>query len=71
MTVAHDVAGVARVALAEDGLARLEHARHRDLGDPLEVALLQSLEHGHPPEQLDDLGRALDHRLGDTTTGGR
>ena len=53
--VAHDVAGVAGVALAEHDLARLEVARHRHLGDPLEVAPLERREHGHAPEQLDDV----------------
>ena len=55
VTLAHDVAGVARVALAEDHLAGLEAARHGELGDPLEVALLERREHGHAPEQLDHL----------------
>ena len=53
--VAHDVAGVAGVALAEHDLPRLELARHRHLGDPLEVAALERRERGHPREQLDDL----------------
>ena len=54
----HDVAGVARVALAEHDLAGLEAPRHRQLGDPLEVAGHERGENGHPPEQLHDLLRA-------------
>ena len=55
MALAHDVAGVAGVALAEHHLARLEPARHRQLGDPLEIALHERGEHGHAPEQLHHL----------------
>ena len=55
MALAHDVAGVAGVAFAEHHLARLELARHRDLGDPLEVAALERRERGHPREQLYDV----------------
>ena len=54
--VAHDVAGVAGVALAEHHLPGLEAARHRHLGDPLEIAALERREDGHAPEQLDHLG---------------
>ena len=55
LTVAHDVTGVAVVALAEHELPRVELARHRHLRDPLEVARLERFEGGHPPQQLDDL----------------
>ena len=50
---ANDVAGVARVALAEDDLARLELARHRQLGDPLQIVCIERGEHRHAREQLD------------------
>ena len=56
MPPGHDVAGVARVALAENGLAGLEVTRHCQLSDALEVALLEGGEDGHTCEQLDHLG---------------
>ena len=52
-TGANDVAGVARVALAEYDLARLERARDGEVGDPLEVFALERREHRHAREQLD------------------
>ena len=52
MALLHHVAGVARVALAEHHLARLEAARHRQFGYPLEIALHEGGEHRHSPEQL-------------------
>ena len=55
VALANHVAGVAGVALAEHDLARLEAARHRQLGYPLEVAHHEGGEHGHPPEQLHHL----------------
>ncbi len=51
----HDVAGVAPIALAEHHLAGLEAPGHRQLGDALEVRLLQRREHRHAAEQLHDL----------------
>ena len=45
--LADDVAGVAVVALAEHQLPGLERARHGQLGDPLEVAVLERLEDRH------------------------
>jgi hypothetical protein len=53
--LADDVAGVARVALAEHDLPRLELARNRKFCDLLEVALHERREHGHAPEQIDNL----------------
>ena len=53
---AHDVAGVAGVALAEDDLTGLELAGHGELCDPLQVGGHERREHGHAREQLDDLG---------------
>ncbi len=53
---AHDVAGVAGVALAKDDLAGLELAGHGELGDALQVGGVQRGEHGHACEQFDDLG---------------
>jgi hypothetical protein len=53
VALADDVAGVAGVALAEDDLTGLEAARHRHLGDSLQVADRERGEHGHPAEQLD------------------
>ncbi len=53
LPLAHDVAGVALIALAEDRLAGLEAPGDGHLRDPLEVAGLERREHRHPPEQLD------------------
>ncbi len=53
--LAHDVAGVARVALAEHRLPRLELARHRDLGDALQIGGLERRERGDATQQLDYL----------------
>jgi hypothetical protein len=51
-TGADDVAGVARVALAEHNLARLKRARNREIGDPLQVLVFERGEHRHAREQL-------------------
>ena len=53
--LAHDVARVAGVALAKHHLAHSEAPGHRELRDLLEITALERREHGHPPEQLDDL----------------
>jgi len=50
---ADDVAGVAGVALAEHHLARLERAGNGEVGDPLEVLVLERREDRHAGEQLD------------------
>ncbi len=50
---AHDVAGVAGVALAEHRLARLEARGTATSAIRCEVVGLERREHGHPPEQLD------------------
>ena len=55
VALADDVAGVAGVALAEHDLLRRELARHRHLGDPLEVAALERRERRDPSEQLDNV----------------
>src|SRR5262249_25360931 len=52
-TLAHDVAGVAGVALAEDHLIRLEPARNRELGNALQIGALERGEHGYATQQLD------------------
>ena len=51
-TGADDVAGVARVALAEHNLARLKRARNSQVGNPLQVLDLERGEHRHAREQL-------------------
>ena len=53
---AHDVARVAAVPLAEHDLAGIELPRHRQVGDPLQVVEDERRGHGHPRQQLDDLG---------------
>jgi hypothetical protein len=55
VALANDVAGVARVALAKHRLPRLERSRHSHFCDSLQVGPLQRREHGHSPEQLDDV----------------
>ena len=55
MAGANDVAGVARVALAEHHLPRLERTRNGEVGDPLEVLGLKRGEHRHACQQLHHL----------------
>ena len=52
---AHDIAGVAGVALPEDGLARREAARNRDVDDLGEILLAESRERGHGLQKGDRL----------------
>src|SRR5205085_1516547 len=58
---AHDVAGVALVALAEDDLPRLVPARHGDLGDARKLLGPERLERRDAGEQRD---RVLHARRG-------
>jgi len=68
VTAAHYVAGVARLALAKDGLAGRELARDGDLRDPPEIGLLERRERRYAPEQLDDVRcTCCPHEQGDTT----
>ena len=50
-----DVARIACIPLAEDELAGCEQSGHGQLGDLLQVALLQRSEHRHAGKQLDYL----------------
>jgi hypothetical protein len=50
--VAHHVTGVAGVALAEDHLAAIEAARHRDAGHLLDLTPLEAREDLDAREQL-------------------
>ena len=52
---AHDVARVARVALAKHDLSHVEVTWHGELRDPLQVLAHQRREHRYPPEELDRL----------------
>jgi hypothetical protein len=52
VSAADDVARVARVALAEDDLARVEAARHADGCDAGELAGAERREGRHPREQI-------------------
>ena len=52
---AHDVAGVAGVALAEDDVVAGERARNRDLDHALQVVGRQRLEDRHLPQESDAL----------------
>ena len=48
VAAAHDVARVARVALAEDDLSGGEAPRDRDVGDAPQVVGPSASKHGHP-----------------------
>jgi len=63
VAAAHDVARVARVALAEDDLAGAETARDGDVLDAQQVLVAERLEHRDARQQLVGVVRSGRHRL--------